>query len=322
MTSRLLALTVTAALSLGVAGSASAGVLTPETSGPILIGDATKQATAGTWDKTYTYGVNGKKRTCTLTRGAKCVGAKLRGRVKHHGDLRKANLRRADLRFADLRGANLAGADLRGANLKHADLRGANLTRARLHHPPGTRPSRVKVATASNPFWDPGLRPACATAPQSCRGARLAGANLAYSNLNGINFSNADLSGANLEGAMSVTGGAWTDANMTNVKAARVLISFSDLTRANLAGAELSGGVFNSSNFSAANLANADLAGAAFGGSNFTLANLRDAHVTRIPAPGTTWPDVTWSKTVCPDGTVTNTGCLIQVPPEVLSPPG
>ena len=68
MTSRLLALTITAAVALGVAGSASAG------------------------DTTYTYGVNGTKRTCTLTRGAKCVGAKLRGKVKHHGDLRNANL--------------------------------------------------------------------------------------------------------------------------------------------------------------------------------------------------------------------------------------
>ena len=59
--------------------------------------------------------MNGTRRTCTLTRGAKCVGGRLRGRVQHHGDLRKANLRRADLRFADLRGANLTGATLTGA---------------------------------------------------------------------------------------------------------------------------------------------------------------------------------------------------------------
>ena len=112
MTSRLLALTITAAVALGVAGSASAGA---------GIGFGSANVT-GTWDKTHTYAVNGKKRTCTLTRGAKCVGARLRGKVKHHGDLRKANLRRADLRHADLRGANLQGADLRSANLKYADL--------------------------------------------------------------------------------------------------------------------------------------------------------------------------------------------------------
>ena len=61
--------------------------------------------------------MNGKARTCALTRGATCVGARLRGRVKHHGDLRRANLRRADLRHADLRGANLYRANLYFANL-------------------------------------------------------------------------------------------------------------------------------------------------------------------------------------------------------------
>ena len=283
MISRLLALTITAAVALGVAGSASAGP-PPGVTFPNVVG----AATSGTWDKTHTYGVNGKKRTCTLTRGAKCVGARLRGRVKHHGDLRKANLRRADLRFADLRGANLTG--------------------ARLHHPPGRRPSRVKVATASNPFWDPGPNPPCATTPQSCRGAKLAGANLAYSNLNGINLSNADLSGANLEGAMS-TEATWSDANVTGANATGLDLFDTDLTRANLAGADLSRGVFNSNNFTAANLANANLAGAAFGGSDFTLANLLGATVTTGPDGGTPWPDVTWSKTVCPDGSVTNSGC-------------
>ncbi len=115
MISRLLALTITAALALGVAGSATGYV------GSLPNGEVFDVAT-GTWDRTHTYGVNGTKRTCTLTRGAKCVGAKLRGKVKHHGDLRKANLRRADLRFADLRGANLQGADLRSANLDDINL--------------------------------------------------------------------------------------------------------------------------------------------------------------------------------------------------------
>ncbi|MGB1526080.1 MAG: hypothetical protein ACPG9N_00715, partial [Miltoncostaeaceae bacterium] len=82
MTSRLLALAITAALALGLAGSASAGVLTPETSGPILIGDATKQATAGTWDKTHTYGVNGKKRCAGPTFGSRiCAARTSRGRI-------------------------------------------------------------------------------------------------------------------------------------------------------------------------------------------------------------------------------------------------
>jgi hypothetical protein len=67
-------------IAVGVAGVASAGA-------QMMVG-AVDAPTSGTWDRTHTYGVNGKKRTCTLTRGAKCVGAKLRGKVKHHGDLR------------------------------------------------------------------------------------------------------------------------------------------------------------------------------------------------------------------------------------------
>ena len=219
MTSRLLALTVTAALSLGVAGSASAGVLTPETSGPILIGDATKQATPGTWDKTYTYGVNGKKRTCTLTRGAKCVGAKLRGKVKHHGDLRKANLRRADLRFADLRGANLQGADLRSANLKHADLRGANLKGAKFQYTP---PVHGKQAKRGN--QTPSCLPNCVGADLYY--ANLVGANLSYANLSYANLYYANLVGANLYYAnlsyanayyANLTGAWLIGANLTGV---------------------------------------------------------------------------------------------------------
>ncbi|MGB1627101.1 MAG: hypothetical protein ACPHET_04920, partial [Miltoncostaeaceae bacterium] len=70
MISRLLALTITAALALGVAGSATGYV------GSLPNGEVFDVAT-GTWDRTHTYGVNRKKRTCTLTRGAKCVGAKL-----------------------------------------------------------------------------------------------------------------------------------------------------------------------------------------------------------------------------------------------------
>ena len=219
MTSRLLALTVTAALSLGVAGSASAGVLTPETSGPILIGDATKQATPGTWDKTYTYGVNGKKRTCTLTRGAKCVGAKLRSKVKHHGDLRKANLRRADLRFADLRGANLQGADLRSANLKHADLRGANLKGAKFQYTP---PVHGKQAKRGN--QTPSCLPNCVGADLYY--ANLVGANLSYANLSYANLYYANLVGANLPYAnlsyanayyANLTGAWLIGANLTGV---------------------------------------------------------------------------------------------------------
>lgn len=64
---------------------------------------------------------------CTITPGAHCKGADLRGM-----DLRKANLRGADLRKADLRGANLKGANLRKANLKGTRFNNNNWDEARL----------------------------------------------------------------------------------------------------------------------------------------------------------------------------------------------
>ena len=208
MISRLLALA--AVVALGVAGSASAGEL--------VIGNVVGAPTSGTWDTTHTYGVNGQARTCTLTRGAKCVGAKLRGRVKHHGDLRKANLRRADLRFADLRGANLQGADLRSANLKHADLRGANLKGAKFQY---ARPVHGKQAKRGN------QTPSCLP---NCVGADLDGANLVGANLSGANLSYANLYYANLSHAILVrTNLSYADAYYAN------------LTGANLTGANLTG---------------------------------------------------------------------------------
>jgi uncharacterized protein YjbI with pentapeptide repeats len=307
MVRRVLAAAAVAGLALGVAGSASAqSPGWPGTDQPFP--QFVEPSASGPWKATYTYRVKGKTRTCTLTRGAKCVGAKLRGRVKHHGDLRNVNLRRADLRFADFRGANLAGADLRGANLKYADFRGANLKGAKLQHPPRTRPTRVTVGRASNPYWDPGPTPPCVTLPSKCRGANLQGADFSYSMLNGIDFTNANLSGAKLEGAL-VTEATLDDANLTNADLLNADLSFSSMVRTNLAGAEMAGAVFNSVNLTAANLTRADLAGVAFGGSNLTLANLTGARVTTIPSPGTTWPDVTWSGTVCPDGSVSSSIC-------------
>ena len=242
MTSRLLALIVTAALALGVAGSAGA-----QNSVDPTVTDVVKPR-SGTWDTTHTYAVNGKRRTCTLTRGGKCVGAKLRGKVKHHGDLRKANLRRADLRFADLRGANLQGADLRSANLKYADLRGANLKGAKFQY------ARAELRKRGN------ATPSCAP---NCAGADLIGANLQAARLQGANLRAADLTGANLY-----------TANLTGAN-----LFYANLTAASL---------FH------ANLFHANLIGA-----NLRAADLYKANLA----------NVIWGNTICPDGTVTNTGC-------------
>ena len=214
-------LLIAAAVALGAAGSAAAQSPGWPGTEPLPFSDAVGSPTSGTWDTTHTYAVNGKKRTCTLTRGAKCVGAQLRGRVKHHGDLRKANLRRADLRHADLRGANLAGADLRSANLKHADLRGANLKGAKFHY---TRPVHGKKANGAA-----SSAPSCAP---NCQGANLTGAHL-----DGANLSRANLVMANLVDA------ALIDANLTGANLSGANLTYAELYNANLTGANLSGAI-------------------------------------------------------------------------------
>ena len=221
MISRVLALTITAALALGVAGSAT-GYVGSQPNGEVF------DVATSTWDRTHTYGVNGTKRTCILTRGAKCVGAKLRGKVKHHGDLRKANLRRADLRFADLRGVNLQGADLRSANLKYADLRGANLKGAKLHYAAPVH-GKTKAKRGNE-------TPSCAP---KCEGANLTGANLTDANL-----ARADLKGANLSGA-DLWGAELYYANLTSANLTDADLLGTDLSDANLKGANLNGANLN-----------------------------------------------------------------------------
>ena len=274
MISRLLALTITAALALGVAGSASA---LNERGGNRTMGPSSFIVT-GTWDRTHTYAVNGKRRTCTLTRGAKCVGAKLRGKVKHHGDLRKANLRRADLRFADLRGANLQGADLRSANLKYADLRGANLKGAKFRYAAPVSGKKAKRGNQTPPPCDP-LRTSCPGPGRNLQGADLIGANLT-----GANLANAKMLGAILWQA-NLTGAILTNADLTGA-----IVTDAILWKANLTGAIVTDAILTN-----ANLYDANLRGA----------NLQGANVSGVNLYGVTWHD-----TVCPNGTVTNTGCL------------
>jgi len=216
MNHRRLAVTIVAVVALGLAGSAGAGAVTPAVSGVPM------QSTSGTWDTTHTYKVNGKKRTCTLTRGAKCAGATLRGKVKHHGDLRKVDLRRADLRFADLRGANLQGADLRSTNLMYADLRGANLQDAKFHYAAPVHGKKEKQGRSQ-----PSCYPTCQGA--NLHGADLSGANLLYANLSDSDLSNANASNADLRYA-----------NMT-----RVDLSYTNFYGANLTYAYPPGAIWN-----------------------------------------------------------------------------
>ena len=254
MLSRLLALTITAAVALGVAGSASSGH------------KATQKTR--TWDKTYTYVKGGKKRTCTLTRGAKCVGARLPGKVKHQGDLRRADLRRADLRRAYLFSADLRGAKLDRTNLARAMLIDANLTGARL---PGAKLTFANLGDAS--LYGAQLGRA------TLRGASLERANLNVANLTRANLRGANLRYANL-GAASLIG--------ATLRLAR-------LYGASLPGAGLKGADLRGADLRDAWLFDADLTRADLTGANLTGADLRGATWRN-----TTCPDGTVTNTGCP----------------------
>lgn len=130
-------------------------------------------------------------------------------------------------------------------------------------------PSGVTYDCSATPY--PGVDLAtCPLAGANLTGANLAGANLAYTNLNGANLDEASLIGANL------TAATLQDANLESAP----------MVGANLTGADLMG---------------ADLSDANLGFANLTGADLQGATLTDADLGG-----VTWSDTICPDGTVSN----------------
>jgi len=110
-----------------------------------------------------------------------------------------------------------------------------------------------------------------ATGQTDLRGASLAGKNLNGADLEGAEMSNATVQGVNLQGAFL----------------ANAVLTGAHLQGTNLQGADLSG----------ADLRNATLQGSSLQGANLTNANLQGATLQ-----GSSTNKVTWSNTVCPDG--------------------
>ncbi len=100
--------------------------------------------------------------------------------------------------------------------------------------------------------------------------SNLHGANLEGVNLEGDNLPEANLKGANLQGA--------------------------NLQKANLQGANLNGVHGSGANFAGANLEGANLSKANLTGANLSGANTKGANLNKI----------TWSNTICPDGSNSN----------------
>jgi Pentapeptide repeats (9 copies) len=100
--------------------------------------------------------------------------------------------------------------------------------------------------------------------------SNLHGANLEGVNLEGDNLPEANLKGANLKGA--------------------------NLQKANLQGANLNGVNASGANFAGANLE----------GANLNKANLTDASLDGANTKGANLNKITWSNTICPDGSNSN----------------
>jgi uncharacterized protein YjbI with pentapeptide repeats len=173
----------------------------------------------------------------------------------------------ARLVWCNLSGVDLAHANLSGASLRLANLKGANLT-----------------------------------------DANLTGANLTSTRLNGANLTGAILTRAILFDASSgeITGPPaalppyWTFLHGYLIGPGADL-EYTNLTGIDLANAPLGATYFNYANLSRADLVDAHLKYAYLERSNLTDADLRGAVISRSNLRG-----ITWSNTICPDGTNSN----------------
>ena len=158
------------------------------------------------------------------------------------------------------------------------------------------------------------------------RGADFRGADLRGADFRGAKLRHADLRGAKL------TGARFDSAKPMGKKAASGLMPggpntppcWPNCAGADLSGANLSEGYLAGVNFTYANLSNAILTYAYFDGTNLSYANLSNANLsnailisTNLPDPNlagarpvrTVFTAAVWSNTICPNGTVTSTGC-------------
>ena len=174
-------------------------------------------------------------------------------------------------------GARLVGCNLSGVDLTHVNLTGASLRLAIL------------------------------------KGTKLTDANLTAANLTSARLKGADLNGAILARAIlfDTSSGDITGTPASLPPYFRLLhgyligpgvdLEYTNLTGIDLANAPLGAAYFNYANLSHADLVDGHLKYAYLEHSNLTDADLRGAVVSRSNLRG-----ITWSNTICPDGTNSN----------------
>ena len=272
--------------------------------------------------------------------GCDLRGAVLQGADLSNSNLAMTNLTKSNLVGVNVAGANLSGVNLTNAYLSKissggiigvpssvptgwsvisgflvgpsANLAGANLAGAHL--------AGVALGGGATVCPPPGF---------VCFGG---GADLSNSNLSG-----ADLSGANLGGLPSgvsgsasasanLTGANLTSVDFTGISLRGISLTGVNLTQTKLAGALLgqtsSGGITGvpanlpptwilvrgylvgpGASFSNVDFTGADLRGSTLAGSSFFFSNLTGANLSGVSFVGAQSMGITWSNTICPDGT-------------------
>jgi uncharacterized protein YjbI with pentapeptide repeats len=144
----------------------------------------------------------------------------------------------------------------------------------------------------------------CGASLQGCnlQGGNLAGANLAGLNLGGTNLTGVNLQGANLQ-ATNLSGSNLQNVNLQGANLQGANLAGANLKGATITGANLSGADLSGVNLKGDSLRNANLSGANLQGSNLQGADLTGANLHGATLSGANLQGITWSNTVCPDGT-------------------
>lgn len=259
--------------------------------------------------------------------GAVLTGASLSG-----ADLSESNLTGADLTDISALSVNLSSATLTGVTLTGADLTLALLSGVISGHVTGTPKTwPMGWSLVDGYLIGPG---------SDLAGVDLAGADLSHSDLSAADLAGANLTGANLSSSdlsvADLSGTSLAAADLTGVEGGQISGTPASLPenwaladgyligpgvflyQASLPGADLSGLDLAGADVSAANMAGANLDGANLDGATFEDSTLIGATVT-----GAQLDNITWSDTICPDGSNSDQhldGCfspLDKTPPVV-----
>jgi uncharacterized protein YjbI with pentapeptide repeats len=134
--------------------------------------------------------------------------------------------------------------------------------------------------------------------------ANFSGANLSRAFMARAHCAGANLAGADMRRAVLVR------SHLVGADASRANLSGTDMTDANLAGINLHGAKLSRAMVANADLRGANVSGAHLAGADFSFSNLTDASfIGATVSAATTFFEVTYCRTVMPDGTVNNANC-------------